>query len=67
MYSDLEVAANFASSDQLFLQFVLVNLKPYQNKTEVCFYFFHSFFPKRERKETETKVFKWRKNKHLRF
>lgn len=52
MYSDLEVAANFASSDQLFLQFVLVNLKHYQNKTEVCFYFFHSFFQReRERKQ----------------
>lgn len=50
MYSGLEVAANFASSDQLFLQFVLVNLKPYQNKTEVCFYFFHFFFSK-EREE----------------
>lgn len=65
MYSDLEAATNFASSDQLFLQFLLMNLKHYQNKTEVWFYFFHFFFQRE--KKPETKVFKWSKNKHLRF
>lgn len=53
MYSDLEAATNFASSDQLFLQFLLMNLKHYQNKTEVWFYFF-IFFSK-ERKNQKLK------------
>lgn len=52
MYCDLEIVATFISNDQLFLWFLLMNLKHYQNETEVWFYFF-DFFPKRE--ETEVK------------
>lgn len=54
MYRGLEIIATFTSSDQLFSCFLLMNLKHYQNETEVCFYYFH-FFPKREETEVQGK------------